>query len=150
MPIPRPIQLALLAALTGSGADGQAAPSFDVASVRPYNPKVGGVGSQSCLNGHLRMHRRGIYNLLMQAYDLRFPQSAEMDRQLPSWADSNRPEAYFDIEAKSDTPVSGAQCWAMLRPLLEERFKLAMHWETKEGSVYVRWSWLVGQKNGSP
>jgi hypothetical protein len=42
VPIPRPIQLALLAALIGSGADGQAAPSFDVASVRPHNPNVGG------------------------------------------------------------------------------------------------------------
>ena len=82
------------------------------------------------------MHSRSIYVLIKQAYDLRFPQSAEMDQQLPDWADSNRPEAFFDIEAKSDTPVSEAQCWAMFRSLLEERFKLAMHWETKEGSVY--------------
>ena len=51
-------------------------------------------------------------------------------------ADTNRPEAFFDIEAKSDTPVPEAQCWAMFRSLLVERFKLAMHWETKEGSVY--------------
>jgi uncharacterized protein (TIGR03435 family) len=136
VPILRPIHLALVAALIGSGADGQADPSFDVVSVRQHDPKDRAVSPPSCLNGHLRMHHRSIYALITQAYNLRFPQTAEMEQQLPDWADTNRPEAFFDIEAKSDAPISEDQCWAMFRSLLGERFKLAMHWETKEGSVH--------------
>jgi uncharacterized protein (TIGR03435 family) len=133
--VPRLCQLALLAVLSG-GADGQAVPSFDVASVRPHNPKVGFTTPPSCLHGHLISKGRSIYGMITKAYDLRFPQTAEMDRQLPGWANSNSREAFYDIEATSETPVSEAQCWLMFRSLLEERFKLAAHWETKEGNVY--------------
>jgi uncharacterized protein (TIGR03435 family) len=127
-----------VAALVGAGADGQAAPAFDVASVRPHDPKIrlSVSAPPSCFNGYLRMRNRSIYNLIQQAYDLRFPQTAEMDHQLPLWARSNSPEAFYDIEARTERPVSEAQCWAMFRTLLEERFKIASHWETKEGSVY--------------
>jgi uncharacterized protein (TIGR03435 family) len=127
-------QVALLVGLLAEGADGQSAPSFEVASVKPH--KGGGTATPSCLNGRLISHGRTIYTMITKAYDLRFPQTAEMDGQLPGWANSNSPESVYDIEAKSENPVSEAQCWLMFRSLLEERFKVAMHWETKEGSVY--------------
>jgi uncharacterized protein (TIGR03435 family) len=54
---------------------------------------------------------------------------------------------FFMIEAKSDSEadaklaaLTGEQRWAeqkhMLQALLEERFKLKAHWETKEGDIY--------------
>jgi len=125
-----------LAALIGVAADGQAALSFDVISVKPRDPKAFVLPTSICLNGYFRSYNRGIYNVIRQAYDLRSPQSLELERQLPDWADSNKLDAFYDIEAKSQTPVSEARCWLMVRSLLEERFKLAAHWETKEGSIY--------------
>jgi len=61
----------------------------------------------------------------------------------PGWLDIDR----FDIAAKADDaagPVNGAQFRAMIQTLLEDRFKLALHRETKELSVYA----LVVAKNG--
>lgn len=131
---PRLVQLTFLAALIGARAVGQdSAPSFDVVSVKlrttteipppPY-----------CRNGRLSSPGWPMYFLITRAYDLKFPQRGEMEQQLPTWATS--PSGHYVIEAKSETPVSDEKCWAMLRPVLEDRFKLAMHWETKEGSVY--------------
>jgi uncharacterized protein (TIGR03435 family) len=51
----------------------------------------------------------------------------------PSWLGSEN----FDIEAKSETAASEVQIKLMLRALLEDRFKLAVHYETKELPVYT-------------
>jgi uncharacterized protein (TIGR03435 family) len=70
----------------------------------------------------------------------------------PKWVDSER----FDIEAKVDSSVieqmrtlspeqSKLQRQAMFQQLLADRFKLAVHWETRELPVYA----LVVAKNGS-
>lgn len=52
---------------------------------------------------------------------------------LPEWTDSIR----YDITAKADRPITAAEKRAMLRSLLEDRFKLKMHVETSDGPVYV-------------
>ena len=69
----------------------------------------------------------------------------------PKWLDSER----FDIEAKVDSSVvdqmrtlspeqSKLQRQAMFQQLLPDRFKLSVHWETRELPVYA----LVVAKNG--
>jgi len=69
----------------------------------------------------------------------------------PKWLDSER----FDIEAKVDSSVidqmrtlspeqGKLQRQAMFQQLLADRFKLAVHWETRELPVYA----LVVAKNG--
>lgn len=69
----------------------------------------------------------------------------------PKWLDSER----FDIEAKVDSSVvdqmrtlspeqSKLQRQAMFQQLLADRFKLSVHWETRELPVYA----LVVAKNG--
>jgi len=61
----------------------------------------------------------------------------------PGWLDVDR----FDVAAKADDaagPINGTRFLAMIQTLLEERFKLALHRETRELSVYA----LVVGKNG--
>jgi uncharacterized protein (TIGR03435 family) len=49
----------------------------------------------------------------------------------PSWLDETR----FDVQAKAAGPVTSAQLLQMLRSLLEDRFKLVMKEEQREGPV---------------
>jgi uncharacterized protein (TIGR03435 family) len=58
----------------------------------------------------------------------------------PAWIDSAR----FDVEAKSSDRANRDQLLLMLRTLLADRFKLAVHRETKELAVYA----LVVAKGG--
>ena len=109
-----------------------AAPAFEIASVKPHNPG-GSIFYPQCLNGRLRAGAT-MYLIIMWAYDLHFPQSAEVDGQLPEWA--KRAEGVYDIDAKAESPVSDGQCRLMLRRLLAERFKLAAHQVMKEGDFY--------------
>jgi uncharacterized protein (TIGR03435 family) len=61
----------------------------------------------------------------------------------PSWANANTDR--YDIEAKADdSSVTKAQLLAMLQSLLADRFKLQLHYETKEVPGYA----LVVAKNG--
>ena len=130
----RVFPLAFLIVLIGTGAAGQApAPVFDVVSVKPHDPKMP-TPLPKCENGRLSSLGWPMYSLITDAYDLKFPQRKEMEQQLPNWATT--PSGYYDIEAKSESLVSGNQCWAMLGPVLEDRFKLRMHWTTKEGYFY--------------
>jgi uncharacterized protein (TIGR03435 family) len=69
----------------------------------------------------------------------------DADRQIvggPPWMDSR--DLYFDVEAKPPTPpVSSEDCRKMVQTLLSERFKLALHKETREMPVYAL---VVGSK----
>jgi uncharacterized protein (TIGR03435 family) len=59
----------------------------------------------------------------------------------PDWIDS---EPYY-LEARAESPEAGPeQIRAMLKTLLADRFKLAVHREAQEGQVYD----LVVGKNG--
>jgi uncharacterized protein (TIGR03435 family) len=51
---------------------------------------------------------------------------------LPGWARSIR----YDIVAKSDKPVNAAERIEMIRQLLSERFRLALHFEKRELPSY--------------
>jgi uncharacterized protein (TIGR03435 family) len=50
----------------------------------------------------------------------------------PTWINSER----FDIEAKAGCDTTGREMGSMLQVLLEDRFKLKVHRETKDGPVY--------------
>jgi uncharacterized protein (TIGR03435 family) len=103
-------------------------PAFDVASVKPNKSGPGLVrigsfqGRFSATNVTLRMLLRNAYGL----QDFRMSGG-------PSWIDSER----FDIEAKADGIATPQQVQAMLRTLLEERFKLNAKTETRELPVYA-------------
>jgi len=59
---------------------------------------------------------------------------------MPKWAESER----FDIEAKAPDVIPAGlsekqrnyKSMLMLQSVLADRFRLATHWETKQGPVY--------------
>ena len=116
-------------------------PSFEVASIKPNNStspgrRMGVPGDRFIATnetvGALIATAYGASGLVPQPL-LRYQISGG-----PSWLDSDR----FDIEAKAaGDAVRGAEGTrrkqVMLQTLLEERFKLALHHETKELPVYA-------------
>ena len=104
-------------------------PAFEVASIRPnksgellmlFQPRQG--GNFTAKNCTLAL-------LIQYAYDvLQFQIEG-----VPGWVRSEK----YDVAAKAaegDPQVD--QIRAMLRQLLEDRFQLKYHWETKEAPVY--------------
>jgi len=119
--------LAIFAAYAAS-ALGQEHNSFDVASVKPTG-RTDGRALLQATPGRLAMANLTLRRLILIAYDLQ-------DYQLvgePAWIDSES----YDIEAKADGNPSVQQMeGAMLQNLLEERFSLAQHRETRQRNVY--------------
>ena len=57
---------------------------------------------------------------------------------MPGWAAmAGVSDAYFEIEGRSEAPVTLDQCRLMVQALLADRFQLKVHHETKEISVYA-------------
>jgi uncharacterized protein (TIGR03435 family) len=117
----------------------QAAPEFEVASVKPVAGEVPNhpVG--------LRIHH-GTLNVddgrLRQIIGLAYGIQRVNVQGGPNWLDTEK----YNIVAKAGSvDASPEQIKAMLQTLLAERFKLVLHRETKELPVYTL---LVG-KNGS-
>ena len=118
-------------------------PEFEVATIKPNKS---GDNRMSFLFSSDGLSLSGIPVQMM----LRETFNVQDDRILgaPGWVKSDR----FDVEAKvssTDAPkldgLSIEQRRLMLRPLLEERFNLKYHHETRELPVYV----LVVAKGGS-
>lgn len=62
---------------------------------------------------------------------------------MPDWVKDR--EYAYDIEAKSTALMSDEQCKLMVRPLLADRFKMAVHREAREIRAYA----LTVGKNGA-
>jgi uncharacterized protein (TIGR03435 family) len=118
-------------------------PAFDVASVKPGKP-LGPLGKRFEVNGGPGTNDPGLYScqncalimLVMRAYGL----NASHPSSAPGWMDDLR----FDVAAKMAPGTTQEQFSLMLRNLLAERFKLAVHHEKRETQVYE----LVVAKNG--
>jgi uncharacterized protein (TIGR03435 family) len=105
--------------------------TFEVASVKP-NPSGSGHSDTDVDGNLLRMTNVTLKACITWAYRMTDAQIAG-----PEWLESER----FDIVAKTE---SGKPQPEMLQAVLAERFKLAVHRETKELTVYA----LVVAKNG--
>ena len=133
--------IVVLVALVSTVARAQdAKPAFEVASVKRNisEPGFGGAAVReganptgfSAVNWTLRQ-------LITRAYELGdtiFP--VMTDRLVtggPSWVQTQR----FDVTARAATEVSPAQVNAMLRTLLEDRFKLVVGTEQRQRDAYV-------------
>jgi uncharacterized protein (TIGR03435 family) len=104
-------------------------PRFDVASIK-VNRTNDGVVFDQAQKGRYTIYRYTLAALLRSAYRVQEFQIVGG----PDWIDSER----FDIEATyADTPGVPSQTNLMLRTLLAERFKLAVHNETRERPVYA-------------
>jgi uncharacterized protein (TIGR03435 family) len=72
--------------------------------------------------------------LISFAYDLRESHEVSaMLQSLPKWTQGE----WYVVQARVEGSPSRAEVRAMLRSLLEERFKIAAHTETHEGDVYA-------------
>ena len=113
--------------------------TFEVASVKPIaTPIPSGGGAWTVTHGRFRAETGYVRGVIGWAYSV-IPVQVHGG---PVWLD--REPYYFD--ARADSQDAGPnQIKAMMRTLLAERFKLAVHRETQQGQVY---SLEVG-KNGS-
>jgi uncharacterized protein (TIGR03435 family) len=108
---------------------------FEVASIKPNASGDPGRYIRPSA-GRLSVTNMAVKDLLTYAFQVR-------DFQIsggPGWINSD----HYDIEAKTDRNASPEQTRAMLKGLLEDRFKLKVHRETKELPIYA----LTMGKNG--
>jgi uncharacterized protein (TIGR03435 family) len=100
--------------------------TFEVASIKPSDPglKTFRVSAHQPVGNLFTTTNATVQKLIMMAYNI-------ADWQLtgaPAWLNSEG----YDINAKPEHPANRDEVFAMVRELLAERFKLAMHTETKE------------------
>jgi uncharacterized protein (TIGR03435 family) len=114
-----------------------AQPAFEVASVRPTAPGSGGRSVDYGAGGRFTASGLPLSVLIQEAYGIRGFQLSGG----PDWVRSDA----FTINAKAETDASEAQIRVMPQELLADRFRLTLHRESKDLSVYL----LVIGKNGS-
>jgi uncharacterized protein (TIGR03435 family) len=124
--------MAALCCAFGQSTPGPAA--FEVASVKPNKS---GNGSSRFNSGHGRLTATNVSlkSCIYFAYGIK-------DYQIsgPEWLSSER----YDITAKAASGVPDKQLMPMLQTLLQDRFKLRLHRQTKELPAYA----LVVGKGG--
>ena len=130
----------LLAALvSGAWAQPQIAPKFEVATVKPNSADDHRIMIGIQPGGRFQATGVTLKLLMTQAYNVR-------DFQIeggPGWITTER----FDILAKAEAGadrIPPEQFRPMLAALIEDRFQIKLHRETKEMPVYT----LVAGKNG--
>jgi uncharacterized protein (TIGR03435 family) len=115
---------------------------FDVASVK-QNKSNGKPTSNVHLTegksyepngGVFAATNQSVFSYILFAYKVRLSEAWDQFKQLPQWA---RTES-FNIQAKTDLPnPTKDQMRQMMRSLLEERFKLAVHRETRQVPIFA-------------
>lgn len=129
----------VLAAVIATQAPAHAqAPRFDVLSVKRASPDAQGGGLRVSPGGRVAFVNTTLKGLIAAAYQ-RFTWDSREIIGGPAWLN----EARFDVvaQAKGGLPPVDAdgfpsQLVAMLRGALEERFRLAAHWETRDRPIY--------------
>lgn len=121
--------LALTCGATVVGQNPPARPEFEVASIRPPSPSGDRGTNMSTTGGTLRLHNATLKFCIVVAYNV---QESLIDGG-PAWINSQT----FEILAKAPDSASKADLLPMLRSLLEDRFRLAVHSETRQRPVFV-------------
>jgi uncharacterized protein (TIGR03435 family) len=130
--------LVAFAAWAALAQNAAAPPAFEVASVKPTAPLAGSTGMPPRTlddPGLVNYSSVTLKGVLCRAYDL------QPDKIVgPSWLDSER----YDIVARvpKDAPVG--QIPLMLQNLLAEKFRMSVHWVTKQTPGYA----LVAGRSG--
>jgi uncharacterized protein (TIGR03435 family) len=115
--------------------------TFDVASVRPSPPGSRPRGAilnpfdETPPTGGLFSANGPLIAYIAFAYKLRdITQMMALNGKLPEWAQAANT---YDIEARADGAPTQDQVRLMVQSLLAERFKLAVHYETKQLPVFA-------------
>jgi uncharacterized protein (TIGR03435 family) len=102
---------------------------FDVASLKPNPSGSLGMGITTLPGGGLRARNIHLKRLIAVAYNV-------TDYQIfgnIKWLESER----YDLDAKAAGPTELPEIRLMVRSLLEDRFKLKVHKEPREMSIYT-------------
>jgi len=111
-------------------------PAFEVASIKRNATGSMNANAARVAGDRYRAENVSLISLLRVAYAVQEFQIAGH----PDWADVDR----FDIEAKMEAGANSRDWPLMLQRLLADRFKLAVHRESREGPIYT----LVVAGNG--
>src|SRR5215471_17926969 len=111
------------------GQTGTPPKRFEVASVKPSMSVTVSSNRTVAPGGRLTVTNATLKSLIQWSYGL----PAFQISGGPGWLDSDR----FDIEAKPEGSATQQDVMQMLQILLAERFKFAVHRETKEVAVYA-------------
>jgi hypothetical protein len=133
----RPAVLLLMTALVGYGQRGTEPPQYEVASIKPSTDDDFRFAFRIERDGTLYATGITLKRLMMTAYNVqgfRFIGG-------PGWVDAKR----WDVQARPGRAAADGQIRPMLRTLLEDRFQLHAHSETRKMPVYE----LVVDRNGS-
>jgi len=105
-------------------------PSFEAASIKPTRV-VDGPSSSRMTTGQMNMENVSLRKMTLMAYGI--PDDRVYALVGPNWLDTER----FDVVARypGDTPADRVR--GMLQNMLAERFKLALHKETRQLPEYV-------------
>jgi uncharacterized protein (TIGR03435 family) len=108
-------------------------PVFEVTSIKVNNSGQQGTQALREPGGLYRVTNATLRALVASAYTNEFPPKGRLIFGGPSWIDSER----FDIEARAKGDLSSANERLMLQSLLESRFKLSLHHETRQLPLYA-------------
>jgi uncharacterized protein (TIGR03435 family) len=107
---------------------------FDIVSVKPDSPGSiprGCAFSPATFSSPVQftIEHCSLTTLINYAYG---PFADDRIAGVPNWANS----AWYSVSAKSASPVSIGEKYAMLQPVMQERFKLKWHREMRQLPVY--------------
>src|SRR5688572_5976235 len=112
--------------VTQAATPSASTPRFEAATIR-VNRSGGGRGQITAPagTGRLSITNMPLRQVIEAAYGVQLPSQL---MKVPDWVGTVR----VDVVAKAESPAPMAEMQSMLRPLLAERFKLAVHVERQE------------------
>jgi uncharacterized protein (TIGR03435 family) len=124
-------------------------PTFEAVSVKAVklasHPVFGNSGGPGTTDpGRIHLCCVGMFSLLMRAFDVRIDQIRLDQISGPSWIMDNMGPNLYRIDATMPADTTKAQFQRMMESLLEERFHLEVHHETRNFPAYD----LVVAKDG--
>lgn len=112
-------------------------PVFEVASIKPAAPDARGMYVRTTPGGRLSVNNMTLKEMIVFAWRIQPYQVSGG----PSWLDS----IHYDISAKPESSPKQGELQLMLQALLEDRFQLTIHRETKELPIYAL---VLARKDG--
>lgn len=123
--------------LLSLGANAQTKPEFEVASIKPAAPDARGTQIRPGPGGGITITNMTLKEMMTIAWRVQpFQVSGG-----PAWLDST----HYDVIAKPETKPRPTELPLMLQSLLEDRFQLVIHRETRELPIYEL---MVARKDG--
>jgi uncharacterized protein (TIGR03435 family) len=129
------MRMAFAALLLVTCADAQ---TFEIASVKPTPVELRNKLKRECVNDRFAASAMPLEWHIVWAWGLR-------DQQVTGLPDWTQEFNTYTFDAKAVAPMDESQCKAMVRALIEDRFKMRSHIEQRELAVYE----LVVAKGGS-